>query len=271
MMNIKKFYLDLPEGQIHYLKAGKGEPLLLLHQSPMSSVEWEEIIPILSQHFTVYAPDMVGHGQSYNPQREFFIEDFTATTLKFMDELSIESAFIGGNHSGAALATSIAVHFPQRVKKLIISCEMLATNEQITQFLAAIKSKPLSRHIPMDKEGKFIADAWLRYAFLVAPCSSLDKRYKPFIHGQTARLKPYDIHESVLHWMAKDDWMARLQCPTLVFGAEKDLFFSDDKLAAITQRFAHFDSHVIRDAGALSTFEQPEAVANMMRSFFKPA
>ena len=267
---MKKHYLDLPQGQIHYIHAGQGEPLLLLHQAPLSSVEWQDVIPLISPYFSVYAPDMVGHGQSYNPDREFFIEDFSATTLQFMDALGIDFAYVAGNHSGAALATSIAVHYPQRVKKMVISCEMLASREHLLGFVEAIKSKPLTRDIPMDKDGQFIADAWCRYSRLSAPGTPFETSYVPFIYGQVARLKPYDIHESVLAWMAKDQWMAKLTCPTLVFGAEFDLFYNEQRLVTIKQQFPYLDSHIIRQAGAFCTFEQPQAIADMLIAYFKP-
>lgn len=266
---MKKHYLDLPEGQIHYIKAGQGEPLLLLHQAPLSSVEWQDVIPYLSEHFEVYAPDMVGHGQSYTPKREFFIKDFTTTTINFMDALGIQTAFIVGNHSGAALTTSLAVKYPERVKKIIISCEMLASSEQLLQFVSAIKSKPLTRDMPMDKKGKFIADAWIRYLNLIAPTTPLNTCYTPFIYGQLARLKPYDIHESVLEWMASDNWMAKLSCPTLVFGSDQDLFYDEQRLSDAPLRFEHIQSHIIPNAGAFSTFEQPQAIAKMILNFFR--
>lgn len=262
-----KHYLNLPEGQIHYVKSGKGEPIILFHQAPLSSVEWELIIPLLSQHFEVYAPDMVGHGQSYDPPREFFIEDFTATTLKFMDALGIESAYLVGNHSGAALATSIAINAPERVKKMMISCEMLASSEEIMKFVEVIKSKPLTRDIPLDADGKFLSEAWVRYKFLIADTSPLQNLYTPFMIGQAARFKPYDIHESVLTWMAQDDWMAKLPCPTLIFGADQDIFYDESRVLEAPVLYRNIDSHIIKDAGAFSTFEQPEAIAQMILNY----
>ena len=80
---MKKAYVNLPEGQVHYLTAGEGPALLLFHQAPMSSEEWLEVIPALSEHFTVFAPDMMGHGQSDDPGHEYEMEDFAATTLRF--------------------------------------------------------------------------------------------------------------------------------------------------------------------------------------------
>lgn len=263
---MQKCYLNLPEGQLHYRVAGNGKPLLLLHQSPMSGVEWEDIIPFLSQDFMVIAPDMIGHGQSYEPD-EISMQAITQATVKLMDALNLDKVYIAGNHSGAALACSIATTHPERVEKLAMSIEMLVTKPQIEQFLAALKDKPLSRDIPMDTEGKFIAEAWLRYAAL-APTSSLEVRYKPFIHGQLARLRKFDIHELILNWMKQENWLEQLNCPTLVFGADNDIFFSQELLDTGPQRIKNCTTAVVNDGGALCTFEQPEQVGKLLHSFF---
>lgn len=263
---MKKCYLDLPEGQIHYRIAGQGMPLILLHQSPMSGVEWDDIIPLLSDKFLVIAPDMVGHGQSYEPS-EMSMNLLTSITLKLIDALELDCVYLAGNHSGAALATSIATRCPTRVKKIAMSGEMLISKAQIEQFLQAIKDKPLSRDIPLDAKGDFIAQAWQRYQAL-APSAPLDKRYKPFINGQLARLRKFDIHELILSWMASADWLENIECPVLVFSAENDLFFSEVLLTEVKSKMTNCETVVIKDAGALCTFEQPEAVAQALKSFF---
>lgn len=263
---MRKCYLDLPQGQLHYRIAGSGKALFLLHQSPMSGVEWDDIIPLLSDEFMVVAPDMAGHGQSYEPD-SMSMELLTDATVQLMDALELDSVYLAGNHSGGALASSIATKYPERVDKLAISCEMLITKAQIEQFLAAIKSKPLSRDIPMDGEGKFIAEAWLRYEAL-APTAPLEVRFKPFVNGQLARLRRFDIHEMVMDWMASDQWPEKIVCPTLVFSAEHDLFYSEALLATGPERIKDCQTALVTDAGAMCTFEQPEQVASILRKFF---
>lgn len=263
---MRKGYASLPEGQVHYLTAGEGPALLLFHQSPMSADEWREIIPALSDSFTVFAPDMLGHGRSDDPEREQEMEDFVATALRFMDALEIETAVCCGNHSGAALASALAVTAPERVSRLVVSCEMLISAEQIDAFLARLKDKPLSRELPMDEAGQFLVDAWDRYKAL-APTAPAARRFLPFIIGQGSRLRPYDSHFAVFRWMAQSDWLARIDCPVLVLGAENDLFFRQDMQEEVAQRLSQGSFEVIRDAGALSTFEQPAAWARSILAF----
>ncbi|WP_317928544.1 alpha/beta hydrolase [Halioxenophilus sp. WMMB6] len=264
---MKGAYIDLPEGQIHYLTEGEGEPLLLFHQAPMSSQEWVEIIPQLSGKYRVIAPDMAGHGNSFALDREYSLEDYSAITVKFMDALGLDSVMLGGWHSGAALATSVAVNHPQRVKKLLVSCEMLIGKEQIDQFLEGLKSKPLSRDLPMDKAGEFLKDAWNRYEAL-APTAPLERRFRPFVLGQLARMSPYDAHVPVLEWMAKAEWITQVKCPLMVFTAEHDLFYNEALIEKAEKTLSNCQTVVMKDCGALSTFEKPDAVAAVMKEFF---
>lgn len=265
---MKKAYADTPEGQIHYLTEGQGEPLLLFHQAPMSSAEWLQVIPVLSPHFRVIAPDMMGHGNSDDPPHEFEMADFMRTTLAFMDALGIRKAVLAGNHSGAALAMSIALNHPDRVSKLIVSCEMLVTPRQIEDFLVSIKGKPMSRDLPMTADGSFLMEAWDRYRPL-APNAPLPVRFRAFIIGQAARQRPYDAHYPVLRWMAQADHLPKLRCPTLIFGAERDLFFNADTLAAAPQRLPGCKTAVIPGAGALSAFEKPQELGQAMLNFLQ--
>ncbi len=97
---MKKGYVALPEGQMHYRAEGEGEPLLLLHQAPLSGVEFEDIIPLLSRDFMVVAPDLPGHGQSDDLAREYGVEDYARSVVHLMDALGIKKTNLGGNHTG---------------------------------------------------------------------------------------------------------------------------------------------------------------------------
>jgi pimeloyl-ACP methyl ester carboxylesterase len=52
---------------LHYVIAGNGDPVLLLHGWPETWYAWRKIIPMLAARFTVVAPDMRGYGDSGRP------------------------------------------------------------------------------------------------------------------------------------------------------------------------------------------------------------
>ncbi len=53
--------------RMHYVTAGQGPALLLLHGTPKTHFYWYKLIPLLTPHFTVVAPDLPGHGFSQRP------------------------------------------------------------------------------------------------------------------------------------------------------------------------------------------------------------
>src|SRR4051794_24116590 len=62
--NFKSLYATVNGVKIHYVIGGKGEPLLLVHGFGQNWYMWNRLLPELSKHFTVIAPDMRGVGES---------------------------------------------------------------------------------------------------------------------------------------------------------------------------------------------------------------
>src|ERR1700749_47167 len=63
----KHQYATVNGVKIHYVIGGKGEPLLLVHDFGQNWYMWNRLLPELSKHFTVIAPDMRGVGESGKP------------------------------------------------------------------------------------------------------------------------------------------------------------------------------------------------------------
>ena len=66
---MKKAYIDLKRGQMHYRFAGNGDPVVMLHMSGNSSGEYEGSGNILAQKYSVYAVDLFGFGYSDKPEK----------------------------------------------------------------------------------------------------------------------------------------------------------------------------------------------------------
>ena len=118
---MRKAYTDIPEGQVHYRTEGNGEAVLILHASPSTSEEYEEMIPILAKGYRVIAMDTLGFGMSDDPPRYYEITDYARSVVSFLDALGIEKTSIVGHHTGSTIAIDIAVSYPQRVDKLILA------------------------------------------------------------------------------------------------------------------------------------------------------
>ncbi len=96
----------------HYLEAGQGEPLILIHSGEFggrAELSWRHNIDALSERFHVYAVDVVGFGRtdklvSFSDQAGFRVRHIRA----FMDALCIDSAHFMGNSFGGSLILTVA-------------------------------------------------------------------------------------------------------------------------------------------------------------------
>ena len=109
-----------PSGSMHFVKKGSGYPVVLLHPLGTSIWTWESVIDSISQNYTCYAFDMLGHGDSDKPTRHFNLPDYAQALDHACQVLNIHRAHIVGNSVGAVLATETAASFPERVDKLVL-------------------------------------------------------------------------------------------------------------------------------------------------------
>jgi pimeloyl-ACP methyl ester carboxylesterase len=118
----QKRILALPSSQIAYIDVGSGPPLILLHGCPFSAFEWNEIIPVLSKHYRVIAPDLLGLGDTpVRLNEDYRLPRDVTMVRELMDALQIPSApFIAHDH-GAATLQLLMLSDPTRIEKAVIS------------------------------------------------------------------------------------------------------------------------------------------------------
>ena len=112
--------------RMHYVTAGQGEPLLLIHGTPKTHFYWYKLIPLLTEHFTVVAPDLRGFGDTDRPPvAEGYDSRTNAQDLAdLMAQLGHETYHVHGEDRGAEFAYVLAATQRDRVKTLSF-CEML--------------------------------------------------------------------------------------------------------------------------------------------------
>jgi pimeloyl-ACP methyl ester carboxylesterase len=106
--------------KIHYLEAGRGEPVILLHGSGGEGARWMPQIEALSKEFRVIAPDHIGFGQSDKPMTTYHSGVFAGFIVGFMKTIGVQRATFIGQSLGAAVALDLAVHHPDKVHRLVL-------------------------------------------------------------------------------------------------------------------------------------------------------
>ncbi len=105
---------------LHYLTAGHGPSLILLHGYAETSLMWKPIIPALAQRFTVIAPDLPGIGDSGIPPSGLDMKSAAITIHDLARSLGIQTAQVVGHDIGLMVAYAYAAQFPSEVSKLVL-------------------------------------------------------------------------------------------------------------------------------------------------------
>jgi pimeloyl-ACP methyl ester carboxylesterase len=107
---------------LRYLKTGAGEPLILLHTIRTQLDYFQEVIPQLAKHYTVYAIDLPGHGYSSIDTKDNYDEPyFRSAVIAFIEKLDLREVTLVGESIGAVLALTVASKLPERIKAVVSS------------------------------------------------------------------------------------------------------------------------------------------------------
>jgi len=106
--------------KVHYLTAGRGAPVILLHGYTQTSRMWRPIIPLLAKKFTVIAPDLPGIGDSSIPKGDIDMTTAAVRIRALAASLGADKARVVGHDIGLMVAYAYAAQFPANVEKLVV-------------------------------------------------------------------------------------------------------------------------------------------------------
>ncbi|RPF35419.1 alpha/beta fold hydrolase [Streptomyces sp. TLI_185] len=108
------------EGTLRYLKAGTGAPLVLLHTVRTQAEHFRHLVPLIADHYTVYALDLPGMGYSeIVPGASYDEPAMRAGVERLLTELDLHDVTLVGESMGAVLALTTAADLPERVRRVV--------------------------------------------------------------------------------------------------------------------------------------------------------
>ncbi len=115
--------IQIDEGRtLRFLKTGTGSPLILLHTIRTQLDYFQEVIPLLAEHYTVYAIDLPGHGYSSMDINANYDEPYLrSAVIVFIEKLNLREVTLVGESIGAVLALTVASKLPERIKTVVSS------------------------------------------------------------------------------------------------------------------------------------------------------
>jgi len=220
----RRGYASGPLGQVHFYDLGSGRPLILLHQAPMCARQFDTVTPLLSAAgVRSIAVDLPGFGSSDGPSDPSTIADYAAAIPCVLDGLGLDQADVLGHHTGALVATELALRFPERVGKLILNGPAPLTPEEQAVFRAdAARREKASAMIEPD--GSHLSKAFQHRAAFVAGSVPL-QRVQQYVLWMASVSTPLWYGHNAAFSYDHAGAMARIAHPTLVLTNTGDILY----------------------------------------------
>jgi len=253
---IDRAFLRLAEGLVHYRSVGRsaasdGVPIYLAHAGPGSSRAFEGLLPLLCARRFVFAPDMLGNGDSAPPAAgSVEIAYYVDCAVRIMDALDIPTVDFYGTHTGAQIGCQLAVTHPARVRRLVL--------DGIPMFPDALRQRLLAQYAPAmtpDAYGTHLPWAWnfvrdqslywpyfdrqpaTRLANDVLPTDQLHLAVTDVLKA----LGTYHIAYRAAFSQDLRPLLPQLRCPVLISASERDPLhiYLDEAAALVPQAVKH--------------------------------
>jgi pimeloyl-ACP methyl ester carboxylesterase len=191
MLKVERRFVEVAGRRVHYRRVGIGPPVVMLHASPASSEMLLGELRAAAVHFTCFAFDMPGFGDSDTlPQDGAGVRDLAEATAAAMRALALPPCPVFGTHSGTALALELAVGWPEQVTGLVLDGVPLFTDAEMDEVF----QNYFVSFLP-DTRGAHFTSTWIRFRdqFTWFPWTSRDVR----------RLNAIDrpAPDAIQHWM----------------------------------------------------------------------
>jgi pimeloyl-ACP methyl ester carboxylesterase len=156
--------LNIHGHDVSYRIEGDGPVLVLVHGVAGNCEQWQEVIPLLSERFTVIAPDLLGHGESAKPRGDYSLGAYAAGIRDLMVALKQPRATVVGHSLGGGIAMQLAYQFPERCERLVLVASG-GLGEDVSVLLRAATLPgselvlPAIAHTRITAVGRLVADA----------------------------------------------------------------------------------------------------------------
>ena len=257
---IHRAYADTPEGQIHYAEAGRGKPVLLLHQTPRSWDEYRDVLPILGRKYRAIAMDTVGFGDSYRLKGEVSIEAFARGVIQLMDALSIRRASIVGHHTGGVVAVEVAAAYPDRVDKLVLSSTPFVDAEDRERR----KTRPPIDEVKEKPDGAHLTELWQRRMPFYP--KSMPDLLRRFVLDALKVWGDVEAGHRAVNVFRMEERVSLIKAPTLVLAGTDDPF-SHPRMKPLSEHIRGSKTAEIQGGMVPMVDQMPEEFAKVVLDF----
>ena len=261
--------------KLHYITAGHGAPLILLHGYAETSLMWKPIIPVLAERFTVIAPDLPGIGDSDIPAHGLDMKSAAIRIHDLAKSLGVQKAEVVGHDIGLMVAYAYAAQFPTEVTKLVLmdaflpgveGWEAVYNNPNIWHFRF---NGPTPEALVQGRERTYFEYFWNDFAAdKTHSIPEADRKAYTAAYARPGRMHAGWAYFVSFQQAAKDFAQlsqTKLHMPVLTIGGEKSLgeaLGQQTKLVATDVTVV-----VLKDTGHWVVEERPKETTEALQKF----
>ncbi len=113
--------IELHGHRVSYRMAGDGgEVVLLIHGIVGCAAQWDQVMPLLAERYTVLAPDLLGHGESAKPRGDYSLGAYAASVRDLLVALGHRRATVVGHSLGGGVAMQFSYEYPPFAERLVL-------------------------------------------------------------------------------------------------------------------------------------------------------
>jgi pimeloyl-ACP methyl ester carboxylesterase len=278
--DVTSHFADLDGVTLHYLTAGNGECVVLLHGIPQSSHEWRYVIPRLTERYSVVAPDLRGLGDSSRPPVGYDKKTIAKDIWGLLrDHLGIDRFFLVGHDWGGPVAFSLAAQHQEAVRRLaILDVVIPGAGSDFSQggrrwHHAFFRTPDLPEALCIGREELIIGWFFETYGYRPNCISPEDQReyfrtYRKFGAFRAMleyyRALPIDAEDN----KAILSKYGKLLMPVLALGGEKSFGRGMECLQSLQLVAENVRGGIVANCGHWLAEEQPEFLVGELMKFF---
>ncbi len=254
--------------KLHYIAAGGGEPVALIHGFTTDHAMWWRQVPeLIRAGFHVVAHDVRGHGDSAKPEQGYELDRLVADLAALLDHLEIERAHVAGLSMGGIIAQRFCLDLPRRAATLALADTFPGRLDDDTLWI-------FQNHVEIARARGIggLFDHLLEHPAMpigpdaTAPVEHLDAIKKNFMKNDLRALSSF-----VNMFAALPDWtdeLGRMEAPALLLAGEFDKPCLEP-MRKMAEVIPDAEFHVIERAGHTSPLEKPEIVNPLLIDFLR--
>jgi len=271
-------YMDVNGTNLHYVKGGEGDPLILIPGYPETWWAYRHVMPKLAKKYTVIVVEIRGMGASSKPADGYDKKNMAKDIYELVQKLGYPNTYIGGHDIGAHVAYSFAVNYPESTRKLMLldtphpdpsmynlpMLPILNANYLYPWWLAFNQVKDLPEQILAGRMNIVIDWFFEHLVINKNAFTDLDKAVyiaaynsKEAIRSANAWYQafPQDIEDSKTYHI--------LEIPVIGIGGSGFPLLQ----MSLPNLAQHFQLHEIKDSGHFILSEKPEETVNIILDF----